>query len=60
MKTSIFSEEQIALALKQAETETPVKKVVRKMGISEQPFYRLKQKFGAACLYYCIAFSSAS
>ncbi len=46
MKTSRFSEEQIAFALKQAETGTPVKEVVRKMGISEQTFYRWKQKFG--------------
>ena len=46
MKTSKFSEEQIAFALKQAETGTPVKEVVRKMGVSEQTFYRWKQKFG--------------
>ena len=46
MKTSKFSEEQIAFALKQAETGTPVKEVIRKMGISEQTFYRWKQKFG--------------
>ena len=41
MKTSKFTEEQIAFALKQAETGAPVKKVVRKMGITEQTFYRL-------------------
>jgi len=46
MKTSKFTEEQIAFALKQAETGTPVKEVVRKMGISEQTFYRWKQKYG--------------
>ena len=46
MKTSKFSEQQIAFALKQAETGTPVKEVVRTMGISEQTFYRWKQKFG--------------
>ncbi len=46
MKTSKFSEEQIAFALKQAETGTSVKEVVRKMGVSEQTFYRWKQKFG--------------
>ena len=46
MKTSKFTEEQIAFALKQAETGTSVKEVVRKMGISEQTFYRWKQKFG--------------
>jgi putative transposase len=46
MKTSKFTEEQIAFALKQAETGTPVKEVVRKMGITEQTFYRWKQKYG--------------
>jgi putative transposase len=34
------------LALKQADTGTPVAEVVRKMGISEQTFYRWKKKFG--------------
>ncbi len=46
MKTSKFTEEQIAFALKQAETGTPVKEVVRKMGITEQTFYRWKKKYG--------------
>ena len=36
MKTSKFTEEQIAFALKQAELGTPVKEVIRKMGITEQ------------------------
>ena len=46
MRTSKFTEEQIAFALKQAETGTPVKEVIRKMGISEQTFYRWKKKYG--------------
>ena len=46
MRTSKFTEEQIAFALKQAETGTPVKEVIRKMGISEQTFYRWKTKYG--------------
>ncbi len=46
MKKSRFSEEQIAFALRQAETGTPVAEVVRKMGISEQTFYRWKKKYG--------------
>jgi len=46
MKTSKFTEEQIAFALKQAETGTPVKEVIRKMGITEQTFYRWKKKYG--------------
>lgn len=46
MKTSRFTEQQIAFALKQAETGTPVKEVIRKMGISEQTFYRWKKQYG--------------
>jgi len=38
MRSSKFTEEQIAFALKQAETITPVKKVIRKMGITGQTF----------------------
>ncbi len=45
MKKSKFTEEQIAFALKQAETGTPVKEVIRKMGITEQTFYRWKKKY---------------
>ncbi|MBW2508997.1 MAG: transposase [Deltaproteobacteria bacterium] len=45
MKKSKFTEEQIAFALKQAETGTPVKEVVRKMGITEMTFYRWKRKY---------------
>jgi hypothetical protein len=36
MKKSAFTDEQIAYALKQAETGTPVVKVVRRMGVAEQ------------------------
>lgn len=41
-----FSEEQIAFALRQAETGTSVQEVIRKMGISEQTFYNWKRKYG--------------
>ena len=41
-----FSEEQIAFALRQAETGTSVQEVVRKMGISEATFYNWKKKYG--------------
>jgi putative transposase len=41
-----FSEEQIAYALRQAETGVRVAEVLRKMGISEQTFYRWKKKYG--------------
>ncbi len=46
MKKSKFTESQIAFALKQAETGTPVAEVIRKMGISEQTFYNWKKKYG--------------
>lgn len=45
MKKSRFSDEQIAYALQQAEFETSVAEVFRKMGITEQTFYRWKKKF---------------
>ena len=45
MKKSKFTEEQISFALKQAETGTPVKEVIRKMGINEQTFYKWKKKY---------------
>lgn len=46
MKTSKFTDEQIAFALKQAELGTKVAEVCRKMGISEATFYNWKKKYG--------------
>ncbi len=46
VKKSRYTEEQIAYALKQAETGTPVAEVLRRMGISEQAFYRWKKLYG--------------
>ncbi len=46
MKKSRYTDEQIAFALRQAETGTPVREVLRKMGISEQTFYRWKRMYG--------------
>lgn len=46
MKKTRYTEEQIAFALKQAETVTRVEEVCRKMGISEATFYNWKKKFG--------------
>lgn len=46
VKKSRYTEEQIAFALKQAETGTPVAEVLRRMGISEQTFYRWKKLYG--------------
>jgi putative transposase len=46
MKKSKFTEEQIAFALKQAETGTTVEEICRKMGISQATFYAWRKKFG--------------
>jgi putative transposase len=40
-----FTEEQISFSLRQAEGGTPVTEVCRKMGISEQSFYRWKRNY---------------
>ena len=45
MKKSRFTEQQMAFALRQAETGTPVSEVTRKLGITNQTFYRWKQKY---------------
>ncbi len=45
MRKKTFSDEQIALALREAEAGTPVADVCRKMGVSEQSFYRWKKKY---------------
>jgi putative transposase len=40
MRKSRFSDQQIALALQQVEHGLPVAELCRKLGISEQTFYR--------------------
>ena len=45
MKKARYTEEQIAYALRQAELGIPVEEVVRKMGVSEQTFYRWKKHY---------------
>ncbi len=45
MPKKAFSEEQIVYALRQAEGGTPVVEVCRKLGVTEQTFYRWKRKF---------------
>ncbi len=46
MKRSKFSEEQVAYALRQAESGTPVGDVCRQLGVSEATFYTWKKKYG--------------
>jgi putative transposase len=45
MRKTEFTEEQIAYALRQVEAGTSVVEVSRKLGVSEQTFYRWKRKF---------------
>jgi putative transposase len=40
-----FSVEQIVSVLKQAEVGVPITELIRKVGISEQTFYRWKSKY---------------
>ena len=46
MKRSRFTEEQIISTLKQVEAGAKVQEVIRKLGVTEQTFYRWKAKFG--------------
>ncbi len=45
MKSSRYTAEQVAFAMRQAESGTSVSEICRKMGIAEQTFYRWKRKF---------------
>ena len=45
MRKSRFTEEQIALAMRQVEAGVPVTEQCRKLGISEQTFYSWKKKY---------------
>jgi putative transposase len=40
-----YTEEQITVALRQAEAGTPVPELCRKLGIAEATFYRWRKKF---------------
>jgi len=40
-----FSEEQIAFALRQAESGTPAGEICRKMGVADATFYRWKKVY---------------
>lgn len=46
MRKSRFSEEQIAMALRQGEAGTPVEEICRKLGISDATYFRWKKKYG--------------
>ena len=46
MKKSKFTDEQIAFALRQAETGTKVEEICRKFGVSQATFYNWKKKYG--------------
>ena len=46
MKRERFTEEQIIGILKQAETGTPIKDLIRTHGIAEGTYYRWKAKYG--------------
>lgn len=46
MKKKRFSVEQIVSVVKEAELGTPVAELIRKVGISEQTFYRWKKVYG--------------
>ena len=45
MKRSRFSEEEVAYALRQVESGTPVGDVCRQLGVSEATFYVWKKKY---------------
>ena len=45
MRKARFTEEQISFAIRQAESGTPVVEVCRKIGVSEQTYYRWKRKY---------------
>jgi len=45
MKKSRFTEQQIAYALRQAESGVSIQEITRKMAVTEATFYRWKKKF---------------
>ncbi len=47
MKKKRFTEEQIAYALAQESTGQTIAEICRKLGVSDQTFYRWKKKFGS-------------
>ena len=45
MKKSKFTDQQISLALLEAEQGTAIQELVRRLGVTEQTFYRWKKKY---------------
>lgn len=45
MKKSRFTEEQVAAAVRQAESGLPVVEICRRLGVTEVTFYRWKKQF---------------
>ena len=46
MKRKQFSEQQIAIALEQVRSGLKVEEVCRKLGVSQNTFYRWRKKYG--------------
>jgi putative transposase len=46
MKKSRYTEEQIIATLKEVDAGAKVQDVIRKLGVTEQTFYRWKAKYG--------------
>jgi len=53
-----FTEEQIAFALRQHDGGTAVAEIIRKLGISEQTFYRWKKKYAGLIAFSPVMFST--